>query len=74
MAAITGIEIGQQICSALGLDVNTIQEIHIHIVPDDKVLIETKQIATKDQMDGLPELFKNYKLTEIENNSITNEK
>ncbi len=68
MIPVPGNDIGRQICDALGLNSKYIREIHIHIAPDDIVIVETKQYLYKGQFNDLLEVFKSYSL--VENESI----
>jgi hypothetical protein len=58
MAIVTGIDIGKELLKALGMEKLEVKEIHIHVVPDDKVRIETVQFIRDEQFNKLKEIFK----------------
>jgi hypothetical protein len=62
---------GVKIANALGLDPNSVKELHIHVVPNDVILINTVQYLTVENSEELIEVFKDYELHEklIENDS-----
>jgi hypothetical protein len=64
MATVTGVDIGKELLEALGMSGLEVKEIHIHVVPDDVVKIETVQFMQNDQFDKLKEVFKSYTLME----------
>jgi hypothetical protein len=68
MSIVTGIDVGQQICDVFGLNANHVQEIHIHIVADDKVMVDVKQVLQGEQLHNLLEVFKSFSLVENDMN------
>ena len=62
MTAITGIDIGKQICEALNIDFHNVRSIIIEIVPDDLVYVKIGRIVINEEKDKIVEVFKHYKL------------
>jgi hypothetical protein len=55
---IKGIDIGNDMCETLGLDGKNIEEIHIHIVPNMYVTIDTVSHVNADQLKGVMKILK----------------
>jgi hypothetical protein len=57
-------DFGKKLQEALGLTGRQIREIHIHVVADDIILIDTVEYLTNNQTEPLLELLKHYHLEE----------
>jgi hypothetical protein len=63
----TSIDFGTKLCDALGLDKNTIREIHIHIIAGELITLDVRQNLTENQGENLVKLFEPFYLTLKEN-------
>lgn len=65
MAAISGIDIGKEICEALGIPIKGIKNIDIHIPADDAVTVGITKYVSPESMKKITEVIKHYQLHEV---------
>ena len=59
-----GINIGQEVCNALGLKITNVKSIIISIKPDEIVSMDVTYFITNEQLNNLTEVIKTYHLEE----------
>ena len=62
---LNGLDVGRDVCEALGIEVEHTHSITIKIQPDDIVRIDVEQNMTNDQYNNLIKLVKHYAVVEL---------
>jgi hypothetical protein len=74
MRAVTGFEIGKQVCEALGIDlVMPVTSIDIHIRSTDTVTVTLETIPGKDQIEKALHILSHYDMVHREGHQVQRE-
>jgi hypothetical protein len=65
VAKVTGRQISQELCEALGLDPKDIQSLDIHMSAGEFVMVETVQFAEFEGVKEVISILRRYRLEEI---------